>query len=100
MSTAQDDTIEARESWHWRNSMLPARFFAFDARAGIMVFVTLVYARPITFFLMIVSFFLFWLLEKRGLTFPSALRAFRLWIVGQKRPGWIKIRHRKMVDFG
>lgn len=100
MSTALDDTADAKANAHWRNSMLPARFFAFDARAGIAFFALLVYARWITLFITIVSTFLFWFLEKRGLTFPSAIRAFRLWLVGQNRPAWIKLRHRKMVDYG
>lgn len=95
-----DDTAEAKVNWHWRNSMLPARFFGFDARAGIMFFLLLVYARPVTLFLTIVSTFTFWFLEKRGLTFPSSIRAFRLWFIGQNRPAWIKLRHRKMVDYG
>ncbi len=94
------DTMEEQANWHWRNAMLPARFFGFDARAGILFFLLLVYAREITLFLTIVSTFTFWFLEKRGLTFPSSMRALRLWVVGQNRPAWIKLRRRKMVDYG
>jgi len=98
--SAEDDTIDEKMNWHWRNSMLPARFFVFDARASIAFLALLVYARWITLFLTIVSTFLFWFLEKRGLTFPSAIRAFRLWLIGQSRPAWVRLRHRKMVDYG
>lgn len=95
-----DDTLDEKVNWHWRNSMLPVRFFGFDARAGISFFVLLIYFRPITLFLTFVSTFTFWFLEKRGLTFPSAIRAFRLWLVGQNRPAWNRMYHRKMVDYG
>ncbi len=95
-----EDTIEERANWHWRNTMRPVRFFALDARAAVPYFLLLVYARPITLFLAIVSTFAFSFLERKGLTFPCALRAFRLWLVGQKRPGWLPMRHRRLMDFG
>lgn len=95
-----EDTIEEKVSWHWRNSMRPVRFFNIDARAALPFCLLLVYFRPITIFLTVVSTILFIALEKRGLTFPSALRAFRSWVNGQSRPGWVIRRHRKLVDYG
>lgn len=97
---AREDTEEERVNWHWRNSMRPVRFFGIDARAAIPFFVLLVYLRPITLFITFSSTFLFVALEKRGLTFPSALRAFRSWLNGQKRPAWVSGRRRKFTDFG
>lgn len=95
-----EDTQEEKVSWHWRNTMRPVRFFALDARAALPFFILLVYARPVSIFLTCLSTFVFLMLEKRGLTFPSAMRAWRSWLIGQKRPGWISIRRRRMVDFG
>lgn len=96
----QEDTIEERANWHWRNSMRPVQFFTVDARAAIPFCLLLVYARPVTLFLAVVSTIIFMALEKRGLTFPSAIRNFRSWFNGPKRPAWVSMRRRKFVDFG
>ncbi len=95
-----EDTQDEKVNWHWRNSMRPVRFFNIDARAAIPFCLLLVYFRPITLFLTFSSTILFIALEKRGLTFPSALRSFRSWINGQQRPAWVASRRRKMRDFG
>lgn len=100
MARASDDTEIERQNWHWRNTMRPVRFFNLDARAGIPYFVLLVYARPVTFVLVILSTAVFKLMEKRGLTFPAALRAFRVWLLGDERSGWVRMRRRTMKDFG
>lgn len=95
-----DDTVEEKANWHWRNTMRPARFFGLDARAAIPFLLLLVYFRPVTIFLAVVSTILFVSLEKRGLTFPSALRAFRSWLNGQERPAWVSSRRRRFIDNG
>ncbi len=95
-----EDTEEEKVNWHWRNSMRPVRFFGIDARAAIPFFVLLVYFRPISLFLTITSTVVFISLEKRGLSFPCALRAFRSWLNGQKRPAWTSMRKRRFVDYG
>lgn len=100
MVNAADDTQEEKAHWHWRNSMRPARFFNLDARAALPFCILLVYFRPITLFVTFVVTFTFWWLERRGLTFTAALRAFRRWIVGPQRPAWILIRRRTLKDFG
>ncbi len=96
----KEDTEDERANWHWRNSMRPVRFFALDARAAIPFLVLLFHARMVTLILTIVITTVFVLLEQRGLTFPASLRTFRRWLLGQKRPGWISYRRRRMVDFG
>lgn len=97
---SREDTEEERVNWHWRNSMRPVRFFGLDARAALPFFVLLFYFRAITFFLTIVITLTFVFLERRGLSFDSALRAFRTWMLGQKRPGWLSFHRKKMIDFG
>lgn len=95
-----EDTAEEKVSWHWRNTMKPVMFFGVDARAAIPFFILLFYFRLVTFIFAILSTILFVALEKRGLTFPSAMRSFRSWFNGQKRPGWTNLRRKRFIDFG
>lgn len=62
--------------------------------------VLLFYFRPITLGLTVVTTVIFMMMEKRGLTFDASMRTFRTWILGQKRAAWLKVRRRRMVDFG
>ncbi len=87
-------------NWHWRNTMRPVRFFNLDARAGLPFFVLLIYARPVTLVLTIAITAVFWFLERTGLTFPCALRALRVWLIGEVRPAWVPYRRRRMRDYG
>ncbi len=95
-----EDTIEERENWHWRNTMKPVRFFGVDARAAIPFFILLFYFRLISLLLALLSTIIFVALEKRGLTFPCALRSLRSWLNGQFRPAWIAIRQKRFIDYG
>lgn len=96
----QEDTLEEKMNWHWRNSMRPVRFFGLDARAAIPFCVLLFYFRPITLALTVILTMIFVFLERRGLTFSASLRAFRRWILGQRRPAWLSYRRRRFVDYG
>ncbi len=98
--TKEIDNIQDKLNWHWRNSMRPIRFFAFDVRAASMIPVLLVYARLSTITMTILLLFFFRFLERKGLTFPAALRNLRSWIVGSNRPGWPGIRKKRFVDYG
>lgn len=94
------DLLEDKINWHWRNSMQPVRFIAFDARAALplpLVLLRLVDWRVWMIFILNLLFFRF--LERRGLTFPAALRSFRAWIVGKKRPGLVGALKNKFVDY-
>ena len=86
--------------WHWRNTMKPPRFFIFDARAGYFLILVLVHFRIWTLGLMIGVLCIFWILERKGLSFASAFRAIRLWLIGNYRPAWIYTRRRKLLDTG
>ncbi|HEU0117315.1 MAG TPA: IcmT/TraK family protein [Alphaproteobacteria bacterium] len=85
---------------HWRNTQKPARFFALDARAFAAILLFLLHARLWTFILAIVVMFVFWLLERRGLTFEASLRALRSWVLGRKRPANHRRANRHWIDFG
>ncbi len=95
-----DDTEAEKTHWHWRNTMRPVRFFNLDARAALPFASLLVYARYSTLFITIAVTIIFWLFERRGLTFPSALRAIRVFLIGRDRPGWVAYRRRRMKDYG
>ena len=93
------ENLEAKMNWHWRDSMRMARFFGFDARVAFLVPVWLLYLRWSTIILTIIVCYTFKFFESKGLTFPSALRALRSWLIGQDRPGEVGARH-KFIDYG
>ncbi len=92
--------IQTESDWHWRNSMKPVRFFALDARVALFLMFFMVHMRAWTFTLFIVMCILFWLLERKGLTFDASVRSFRTWILGANRPGLLWHRRRRLNDFG
>ncbi len=85
---------------HWRNTQKPARFFALDARAFVAILLFLVHARLWTFLVAISVMFVFWMLERRGLTFEASLRAFRSWSLGRNRPATQRRAIRRWIDYG
>ena len=100
MASAADDTMQEKVNWHWRNTMRPVRFFNLDARAAFPFLILLVYFRKHTLILTIIITSIFYFLERRGMTFPAAMRTFRVWCIGVDRPGWVSFRRRRMTDYG
>ena len=94
------ENIEAKLNWHWRDSMRTVRFLGFDARVAFLIPVWLLYLRWSTIILSFMVFYLFKFLENKGLTFPSAIRAFRSWLVGRERPGDNGFGNHKFIDYG
>lgn len=87
-------------SWHWRDSAREVRFLFFDARAGIILFFTLLHIRYWTLGVCTLIVLGFFLLERFGLTFPAALRKLRVFLIGNKRPAWVKMSRRPFHDYG
>lgn len=85
---------------HWRNTARPARFFAIDARACLVVLLFLVHVRLWTFILMIVVLAALGVLERYGMTLPVALRRLRLFFIGNYRPALTKSKTRYFIDRG
>ena len=85
---------------HWRYTQKPARFFMLDARAFAAIMLFIVHISLWTFLIAIFTMFVFWLFERRGLTFEAALRAMRSWFVGRRRPAMVRGKRRHWVDFG
>lgn len=84
---------------HWRETYKPARFFFMDARAGVPVLLTLLHFRVWTVFLTTLWIALFWLLERRGLSFQTSLRALRAWMIGDERPRLPLFKERGRIDY-
>ncbi|MDD3288745.1 MAG: IcmT/TraK family protein [Alphaproteobacteria bacterium] len=85
---------------HWRNTQKPARFFFLDARCFLAILLFLVHARMWTLILAVSIMLTFWLLERRGMTFESALRALRCWVWGSVRPAKKRLAKRRWIDYG
>lgn len=92
--------LQEQVNWHWRNSMRPVRFFNFDVKAAIPLFFLLFYFRLVTIVIAILVLILFWILEKRGLTFDAAMRSLRLFLFGDTRPALIAFKYRRLKDYG
>ena len=94
------ENIEAKLNWHWRDTMRTIRFMSFDARVAFLIPVWLLYLRWSNIILSIMVFYVFNFLENKGLTFPSAIRALRCWLIGSSRPSTIGFRLHEFVDYG
>lgn len=94
------ENIREQLNWHWRNNMRPVRFFMLDARAVIPFLVLLIYFRPSTLILTCLITAFFYILERKGLTVPAALRMMRSWVTGRERPGWISVHRKRFKDYG
>ena len=94
------EPLEDKFNWHWRNTMHPVRFFAFDERAALPLPLLLVYFRPSTMVLTMIFLIVFRALEQKGLTFPAAMRTVRQQIIGKERPGWPGAYSKKFIDRG
>lgn len=84
---------------HWRNTQKPVRFLFLDARAFLGIILFLVHARTWVLVLVCFYIFMFWIFEKRGLSFESAVRAIRCWLLGRNRPANSRLAIRRMIDF-
>jgi intracellular multiplication protein IcmT len=83
---------------HWRNTIRVPRFFVFDARASLVFALLIIHPRIYTLYISIIAMFFFYLLERLGLTFDSALRKFRSWLCGAERPATVFTARRRLVD--
>ncbi len=71
----------------WRDTGRTVRFFMFDAKAGIPFFVFLGHIKLWTFGFSLITFVVFGVLERFGISLPVALRMLRSWIAGPIRYG-------------
>ena len=99
-TASAQDTEEERQNWHWRNTMRPVRFFSLDARAAFPFIVLLFYFRTHTLIMTILVTMVFRYFEKKGYSFSDAMRAFRVWMIGEKRYAWMSHKRRRLRDYG
>ena len=99
--SAADQIQQTQEklNWHWRNTMRPVRCFNLDARAAIPFLFLIVYFRLVTLFLAFFVTFIFWIVEKMGLTLPAALRKLRSVFAGSNRAALSLTRRRKFKEY-
>jgi intracellular multiplication protein IcmT len=86
-------------SAHWRNTFKNPRFFFVDARVSFFLLAFMLHIRLWTLVLLIVTFVTFYLVERRGYAFQSALRAVRLQLSGPIRPAVADAIHQGPVDY-
>lgn len=84
---------------HWRDTMRPMRFFGIDARASAPLLLFIMKMELSTFMLAAGTAILFTVLERKGLTVPSAIRAGRAWVAGEVRPAIPWWERRRIVDY-
>ena len=70
----------------WRDTIRSPRLLIFDARLIFCCALLIVHLRVWTALILLVGIVIFWLIERAGLRFPSALRALRSKIAGAARP--------------
>ncbi|MCV6599417.1 MAG: IcmT/TraK family protein [Alphaproteobacteria bacterium] len=85
---------------YWRDSQRTPRFFMFDAKASFGIIMFIFHARLWTFITAILIMIGFWLLERKGLNFTTALRVFRVFLIGNNRPKSSDLDKVSMKDYG
>ncbi|MEC5291945.1 IcmT/TraK family protein [Aurantimonas sp. C2-6-R+9] len=80
--------------------MKTPRLLIFDARVIVFVALLVFHLRVWTALLLVAGLMVFWLIERAGLRFPSALRALRSRIAGRQRPARAAHLYRSTIDFG
>ena len=85
--------------FHWRDTYRYPKFFTFDARSTIPLLIMLLHLSWWTLGLSVGVMIFFFLLDRRGLDFASALRAMRRIVAGKHRPPLDPHKKPVAVDF-
>ncbi len=72
----------------------------FDARLVFFFLLLAVHLAVWTAVLLLAAMLVFWLVERAGYRFPSALRTIRATFAGHRRPAFYQRRYREAVDYG
>lgn len=95
-----EDGNRFKRKVHWRNSMREPRLMIFDARLVFFFLLLAVHLAVWTAVLLLAAMLVFWLVERAGYRFPSALRTIRATFAGHRRPAFYQRRYREAVDYG
>ena len=88
------------DTMFWRETMKPARFLIFDGRAVLVLMPAIMHLRPWTLMLAILTMFVFWWFERKGVPAQAILRWLRARLIGQRRSARGVFEERTAVDFG
>ncbi|WP_320109284.1 IcmT/TraK family protein [Brucella sp. JSBI001] len=95
-----EDGNRFKRKVHWRDSMREPRLMIFDARLVFFFLLLAVHLAVWTAVLLLAAMLVFWLVERAGYRFPSALRTIRATFAGHRRPAFYQRRYREAVDYG
>lgn len=98
--TEHDDGNRFKKRIHWRDTMREPRLVIFDARVVFFFLILAVHLRVWTAILLVSAMLVFWLVERAGYRFPSAMRAIRSTFAGTHRPAFYQHNYREAVDYG
>lgn len=98
--TEHDDGNRFKKRIHWRDTMREPRLVIFDARVVFFFLILAVHLRVWTAILLVSAMLVFWLVERAGYRFPSAMRAIRSTFAGTHRPAFYQRNYREAVDYG
>lgn len=96
----QDNVNRFKKRIHWRDTMREPRLIIFDARVVFFFIILAVHLRVWMAVLLVSALFVFWLVERAGYRFPSAMRAIRSTFAGSHRPAFYQRNYREAVDYG
>jgi intracellular multiplication protein IcmT len=95
-----DNHNRYRQPILWRDTIREPRLMIFDARLIFFFLLLGVHLALWTFLLLCAAILIFWLVERAGYRFPSALRAVRATFAGSHRPARHKGLYRLAIDYG
>ena len=81
----------------WRDTIRSPRLLVFDARLIFFCALIVFHLRIWTVVALLVGVMVFWLIERAGLRFPSALRALRSRLAGATRPAMPRSLYRSAI---
>lgn len=88
------------QSVFWRETMRPAKFLIFDGRVVLVIVPAFMHLRIWTLLLAIITMFVFWWFERKGISADSIIRFLRTKLIGKKRTARGVFEERLAVDFG
>lgn len=83
----------------WRETMKPGKFLIFEGRVVFVLLPTIMHLRLWTLTLSVVTMFVFWYFDRKGVSANSIMRFLRSKLIGKKRSARGTFEERLPVDF-
>ncbi|MFG6082112.1 IcmT/TraK family protein [Paracoccus litorisediminis] len=84
----------------WRETHRQPRFLMFDGRVIVIIMLCIMHIRAWTVALVLISLFILWFFDRKGISADSILRFLRARFVGKRRTARGYAAERSFVDFG